>query len=82
MKIDSESNLTRLKRRFIAADEAFTKRFIATKNKHLSVRIMYSNCQFNCQINEKATESKIVDIDYQDLHSTEAETTEKTATIL
>ena len=77
MKIDS-SNLTRLKRRFIAADEAFIKRFTA-ENKYLGVEITqtHSNCQINCQFDcEITTESKAANIDYQYPYSTEAEIAE------
>ena len=76
------SNLTRLMRRFAAADGAFAERFAdhfaAGKNKHLIVEITHSNCHFDCHIGcqigcEKAAESKTTDINYQLLNSAEAE---------
>ena len=85
IKVDSGTNLTRSERRFTAADESFAERFAAENKhfnvKHLNAEITYSNCQIgcqigfqtNCQINERATESKAAGIDYQDLQSTKAE---------
>ena len=65
-EIDSLSNLTRLIRRFVAADEVFAKRFAISFNKYSNVEIAnYSNSQKV----EKAAESKAVNIDYQHLYS-------------
>ena len=70
MKVDSGSNLIRLKRRFTEADEVFAERFAADLNKHFNYCIggemtklikrfdFYINCQFN------AIESKAANIDY------------------
>ena len=71
-------------RRFVEADEAFAERFATNLNKHfgycigeeitklikclITELIECFNSYINCQIDEKATESKIANTNYQDLH--------------
>ena len=72
IKIDSRSNLTRLIRRFIEANEIFAKRFAASLNKYfnyyineeITKLIKYFNFYINYQINEKIIKNKIANIDY------------------
>ena len=85
IKIDSRSNLTRLKRRFAETNEAFAKRFAANLNKHFDYYINGEITKlierlitelikrFDCQVDGKTTESKAANINYQDLHFAKTE---------
>ena len=80
IKIDLGSNLTRLKRRFVEANEAFAERFAINLNKHFDYYIneeitklikrlitkllKYFNSYINYRISEKTTKSKVADINY------------------
>ena len=95
MKIDSRSNLIRLKRRFAETNKTFAerfanKRFAMDLNKHFDYCIgeemtKLTGCfdyYINCQVNEKAAKSKAANINYQDLYFAEAEIVEKKIAIV